>query len=135
MWAVGCIIAEMFVGKPLIPGSSTMNQLECLLEVRCLPPLDQRRPFPSCSPALLLRHLSFSASSASSPSPLLSPTRPLPYLSLPSPRPNTNQVTGPPNAADIAAIKSQFAATMLGSLAERPKMDLKRVMKDAPDEV
>ena len=29
------------------------------------------------------------------------------------------QVTGPPNAADIAAIKSQFAATMLGSLAER----------------
>jgi len=75
MWAVGCIIAEMFVGKPLIPGSSTMNQLECVLEV-----------------------------------------------------------TGPPNAADIAAIKSQFAATMLGSLAERPKMDLKRAMKGAPDE-
>ena len=75
MWAVGCIIAEMFVGKPLLPGSSTMNQLECVLEV-----------------------------------------------------------TGPPNAADIAAIKSQFAATMLGSLAERPKMDLKRAMKGAPDE-
>ena len=54
MWAVGCIIAEMFVGKPLIPGTSTvnpnpnpnpnpdpnpnpgtstMNQLECVLEV------------------------------------------------------------------------------------------------------
>mmetsp|Transcript_33697 Transcript_33697/g.80061 ORF Transcript_33697/g.80061 Transcript_33697/m.80061 type:complete len:361 (-) Transcript_33697:658-1740(-) len=75
MWAVGCIIAEMFVGKPLIPGSSTMNQLECVLEV-----------------------------------------------------------TGPPNAAGIAAIKSQFAATMLGSFAERPKMDLKRAMKGAPDE-
>mmetsp|Transcript_33696 Transcript_33696/g.80058 ORF Transcript_33696/g.80058 Transcript_33696/m.80058 type:complete len:361 (-) Transcript_33696:125-1207(-) len=75
MWAVGCIIAEMFVGKPLIPGSSTMNQLECVLEV-----------------------------------------------------------TGPPNAAGIAAIKSQFAATMLASLAERPKMDLKRAMKGAPDE-
>jgi mitogen-activated protein kinase 15 len=26
MWALGCIIAEMFVGKPLVPGSSTMNQ-------------------------------------------------------------------------------------------------------------
>jgi len=75
MWAVGCIIAEMFVGKPLVPGSSTMNQLECVLEV-----------------------------------------------------------TGPPDAADIAAIKSQFAATMLGSFAERPKMDLKRAMKGAPDE-
>ena len=44
-------------------------------------------------------------------------------------------MTGPPNAADIEAIKSQFAATMLGSLAERPKMDLKRAMKGAPDEV
>ena len=44
-------------------------------------------------------------------------------------------MTGPPNAADIVAIKSQFAATMLGSLAERPKMDLKRAMKGAPDEV
>jgi len=44
------------------------------------------------------------------------------------------EVTGPPNAAGIAAIKSQFAATMLASLAERPKMDLKRAMKGAPDE-
>ncbi len=33
MWAMGCIIAEMFVGKPLLPGSSTMNQLERILEV------------------------------------------------------------------------------------------------------
>jgi len=32
-------------------------------------------------------------------------------------------VTGPPDAADIAAIKSQFAATMLGSFAERPKTE------------
>ena len=33
MWAMGCIVAEMFVGKPLLPGSSTMNQLERILEV------------------------------------------------------------------------------------------------------
>jgi len=33
MWAVGCIVAEMFTGKPLLPGTSTMNQLEKILEV------------------------------------------------------------------------------------------------------
>lgn len=33
MWAVGCIVAEMFVGKPLLPGSSTMDQLAKVLEV------------------------------------------------------------------------------------------------------
>jgi len=37
MWAVGCILAEMFVGKPLLPGSSTMNQLEKVLEVTGVP--------------------------------------------------------------------------------------------------
>lgn len=33
MWAVGCILAEMLLGKPLFPGSSTMNQLEKIIEV------------------------------------------------------------------------------------------------------
>jgi len=33
MWALGCIIAEMFIGKPLLPGTSTMNQLEKIIEV------------------------------------------------------------------------------------------------------
>jgi len=75
MWAVGCIIAEMFIGKPLIPGTSTMNQLERTLEV-----------------------------------------------------------TGMPDAADITAIKSSFAATMLGSLTAKPMMDLQKLMKDAPPE-
>jgi len=28
MWAVGCILGEMLVGKPIFPGTSTMNQLE-----------------------------------------------------------------------------------------------------------
>ena len=27
MWAMGCIVAEMFSGKPLLNGSSTMNQV------------------------------------------------------------------------------------------------------------
>jgi len=33
MWAIGCIVAEMFVGKPLIAGTSTMNQLEKIVEL------------------------------------------------------------------------------------------------------
>ena len=33
MWAVGCILGEMLLGKPLFPGNSTMNQLERVLEV------------------------------------------------------------------------------------------------------
>jgi len=33
MWALGCIIAEMFIGKPLLPGTSTMNQLERIVEL------------------------------------------------------------------------------------------------------
>jgi len=33
MWAMGCIIAEMFIGKPLIAGTSTMNQLEKIVDL------------------------------------------------------------------------------------------------------
>jgi mitogen-activated protein kinase 15 len=32
MWAVGCILGEMALGKPAFPGNSTMNQLERVLE-------------------------------------------------------------------------------------------------------
>lgn len=37
MWAVGCIIAEMIAGRPTFPGTSTMNQLERVLEVTGIP--------------------------------------------------------------------------------------------------
>jgi len=37
MWAVGCIVAEMFVGAPLLAGSSTMNQLQKTLAVTGFP--------------------------------------------------------------------------------------------------
>ncbi len=33
MWSVGCILAEMYMGKPLLPGKSTLNQIELVLEV------------------------------------------------------------------------------------------------------
>ncbi len=33
IWAVGCILGEMLSGKPIFPGTSTMNQLERIVEV------------------------------------------------------------------------------------------------------
>jgi mitogen-activated protein kinase 15 len=33
MWSIGCILAEMFYGKALFPGNSTLNQISRVLEV------------------------------------------------------------------------------------------------------
>ena len=33
MWSVGCIMAEMVIGKALFPGKSTLNQVELILEL------------------------------------------------------------------------------------------------------
>ncbi|VDL18590.1 unnamed protein product [Hymenolepis diminuta] len=33
MWSIGCILAEMFIGKALFPGTSTLNQLEKIMSV------------------------------------------------------------------------------------------------------
>ena len=37
MWAVGCILGEMLSGRPIFPGTSTMNQLEKILELTGAP--------------------------------------------------------------------------------------------------
>lgn len=31
MWSVGCILGEMLLGKPLFPGTSTINQIEKIM--------------------------------------------------------------------------------------------------------
>ncbi|KAG8296980.1 Mitogen-activated protein kinase 15 [Homalodisca vitripennis] len=31
MWSIGCILAEMLLGKPLFPGTSTINQVEKIM--------------------------------------------------------------------------------------------------------
>jgi mitogen-activated protein kinase 15 len=40
MWSVGCIIGELIVGKPLFPGTSTLNQIERVLELTGKPTSD-----------------------------------------------------------------------------------------------
>ncbi|KAL5968409.1 Mitogen-activated protein kinase 15 [Taenia solium] len=33
MWSIGCILAEIFIGKALFPGTSTLNQLEKIMSI------------------------------------------------------------------------------------------------------
>jgi mitogen-activated protein kinase 15 len=33
MWSLGCILAELLHGKPVFPGTSTLNQLDRIMEV------------------------------------------------------------------------------------------------------
>ena len=33
MWSIGCILAELLLGKPVFPGTSTLNQLDRVMEV------------------------------------------------------------------------------------------------------
>ena len=40
MWSVGCILGEMLLGKPLFPGTSTINQLERIMEITGRPVAD-----------------------------------------------------------------------------------------------
>ena len=37
MWAVGCLLGEMLSGRPLFPGTSTLNQIERILEFTGIP--------------------------------------------------------------------------------------------------
>jgi len=37
MWSLGCILGEMLLGKPLFPGSSTLNQIERIMMTVDLP--------------------------------------------------------------------------------------------------
>jgi len=39
MWSIGCILAELLIGKPLFPGSSTIHQIELI--VSTVPPVSK----------------------------------------------------------------------------------------------
>jgi len=75
MWSVGCILGELLGGKPMFPGTSTMNQLDRIIEV-----------------------------------------------------------TGRPSPADIEAIQSEFAGTMLDSLPDVEPRSLHSMYPNASEE-
>lgn len=94
MWSVGCILGELLGGKPMFPGTSTMNQVSravcvCAVCVSCryVCALSLRTPYWCFGLAMvqLVRII---------------------------------ELTGPPSAEDIAAIRSPYAATMLESLTQ-----------------
>lgn len=33
MWSIGCILGELIIGKPVFPGTSTLNQIERIIEL------------------------------------------------------------------------------------------------------
>eukprot|EP01071_Lankesteria_metandrocarpae_P005032 Lankesteria_metandrocarpae@DN3817_c0_g1_i3.p1 len=41
MWSLGCILGELVTGRPIFPGTSTMNQLERIMEVTGRPSPEQ----------------------------------------------------------------------------------------------
>lgn len=38
MWSLGCILAELLTGSPLLPGEDEGDQLACIMELRGMPP-------------------------------------------------------------------------------------------------
>jgi mitogen-activated protein kinase 15 len=40
MWSLGCILAELLLGKPIYPGTSTLNQLDRVMEITGRPTPD-----------------------------------------------------------------------------------------------
>ena len=61
MWSVGCILAELLGGKPLFPGSSTMNQLDRIIEISGHPTAEDIEAINSPFAATMLENLSPSA--------------------------------------------------------------------------
>ena len=55
MWALGCIIAEMFIGKPLLSGTSTVNHIEKIIELTGMPSADAIARMKSKYAATMLR--------------------------------------------------------------------------------
>ena len=33
MWSMGCIVGELIIGKAIFPGTSTLNQIERIIEL------------------------------------------------------------------------------------------------------
>ncbi|TNJ29519.1 Kinase, CMGC MAPK [Giardia muris] len=57
MWAVGCILGEMLGGSPMFPGTSTMNQLDKIMEVTGKPTAEDIEATQSPFAAMMLENL------------------------------------------------------------------------------
>lgn len=57
MWSVGCILGEMLSGKPIFPGTSTMNQLDRVIEVTGRPSKEDIEAIKSPFAATMLESL------------------------------------------------------------------------------
>jgi mitogen-activated protein kinase 15 len=57
MWSVGCILGELLGGKPMFPGTSTMNQLDRIIEVNGRPSQDDIEAIDSPFAATMLGSL------------------------------------------------------------------------------
>ncbi|XP_033368384.1 mitogen-activated protein kinase 15 isoform X2 [Parus major] len=58
MWSIGCILGEMLLGKPLFPGTSTMNQIEQILRVIPAPSPEDILALQSEYKASVISHMS-----------------------------------------------------------------------------
>jgi mitogen-activated protein kinase 15 len=57
MWSIGCILGELLGGKPMFPGTSTMNQLDKIIEVTGRPTADDITAINSPFAATMLESL------------------------------------------------------------------------------
>jgi len=57
VWSVGCILGELLGGKPMFPGTSTMNQLDRIIEISGRPSSDDIEAIKSPFAATMLESL------------------------------------------------------------------------------
>lgn len=41
VWSLGCLLGELYLGKPIFQGSSTFNQLEKIIKITGIPNIDR----------------------------------------------------------------------------------------------
>ncbi|NXC14132.1 MK15 kinase, partial [Corythaeola cristata] len=58
MWSIGCILGELLLGKPLFPGTSTVNQIEQILRVIPAPSPEDVLALQSDYRASVINHMS-----------------------------------------------------------------------------